>query len=813
MGNGTRGSPSLPSEGLDPQLRSLLEILPVGAYTCDSEGLITYYNRPAEELWGRAPKLLDPADRWCGSFKLYHASDGTPMAHEESWMAEAIRTGEPYNGCEIIIEREDGTRMIALAHANPLRDAEGRVTGAVNVLVDISSRQFADEAQSRLGAIVQSSDDAIISKTLDGRIVSWNAGAERILGYTADEAVGQHINLIIPAELHGEEKDILRRLRQGQPVEHYETIRVAKDGRRLNISLTSSPVRDRSGQVIGASKVARDITMRKRQEAALSLLQGMSVRLATSLDLELILEEALKTAAAMHQADFAMLLTADPKKEWLERRKVVGIEPERLEAEAKTAIAGSRWSRCVAERRQVIVRDVERDPVMEPFLETARREGWRSSCQTPVLGHGGGVIGIIDLYFRRPYDAPMVERELVELCARQAADFIENARLYEELKEADRAKNDFLATLSHELRNPLAPIRNTVALLNGQEVSPAEVRTGLEVIDRQVTHLTRLIDDLLDVSRITRNKLELRRERVDLARVLHAAIEASQPLLTARGHDFGVDLAPEPIVLDADLTRLAQVVSNLLNNAAKYTEPGGRIRVTARRAGKEAIVTVKDNGLGIPPEAQSPIFDMFTQAHQGMNSSQGGLGIGLHLARKLVELHGGTLSVKSEGAGRGSEFVIRLPIPEEAAPVRRSNQSERVSMASLRILVVDDNRDAADSLGALLATRGNEVRVAYDGIRALEIGEEFQPEAVLLDIGLPKLDGYETARLIRAEGWGARVSLIALTGWGHEEARQLSREAGFNAHLVKPVEPAVLIRKLAEMRSQGSGVRKVLAGG
>ena len=806
--NGTVTTAETFPVGLDSQFCQLLDTLPVAGYICDSDGLITFYNRHALEAWGRAPKLNDPTDRWCGSFRLFSAVDGSPIPPDECWMALTIKTGQPHNGREIVVERPDGRRLTVLAHANPIHDAEGRLIGAVNILVDLSNHKHAEEAQSRLGAIVESSDDAIIGKTLDGRIVSWNVGAERIFGYTAEEAVGQPITLIIPPERQDEEAEILSRLRAGERIEHYETVRISKRGERLEISLTSSPIRDNAGRVIGASKVARDITEKKREENALRLLQGMSVRLSTALDENYILDEALRTAAAIQRTGLGLLFVLNPEEDQLLVGASLGFDEDDLASITGIRRGGGGFAECLDQLRRVIVDDAQTDPGLATLREVFLRLGIHAIHNTPLITRSGKALGVLSAQFRGSQRPSEREFPLVDLCARQAGDFLENARLVIALRDADRAKNDFLATLAHELRNPLAPIRNTVETLRLTSVPSPELKAGLGVIDRQLLQMTRLIEDLLDVSRITQSKLELRKERVDLAEVIHAAIESSRPLLTARAHDFGVDLPPEPILLDADLARLAQVTSNLLNNAAKYTERGGRIRLTARREGTEAVITVRDNGIGIPDQLQGRIFDMFAQVDRSLDRSEGGLGIGLHLARKLAEMHGGSLSVQSAGAGKGSEFTLRLSVSEGGAPAPRQVASDSAPLnfgPPLRVLVVDDNRDSADSLGLLLAVPGNAVRIAYDGLHAVETAAEFRPDVVLLDIGLPKLDGYQAAARIREQPWGKDLTLIALTGWGQEEARQRSKEAGFDSHFVKPVDPGLLMQQLGLLRQSKAG--------
>jgi two-component system, chemotaxis family, CheB/CheR fusion protein len=512
-------------------------------------------------------------------------------------------------------------------------------------------------AAALLAAIVASSDDAIISKTLNGIITSWNASAERLFGYTAAEAIGQPVTLIIPTERHEEENDILRRIRLGQRVEHFETIRVAKDGRRVNVSLTISPVHDRQGRVIGASKVGRDITARKRAA-----------------------EESARSSALLSES--------------------------------------------------------------------------RDELQ----------------------------------------------RVNAELSEADRRKDEFLAVLAHELRNPLAPIRNAMQYLRLKAPPDAAQQNARDIIDRQVKHLIRLVDDLLDISRISSGKISLQKERVSLALIVTNAIEASRPLIESENHRLTVTLPAEPVYLDADLTRIAQVLQNLLNNAARYTPPGGKIALHAEFDGQQVVIRVTDTGIGIPRDMLSHVFDMFTQVDRSIERSTGGLGIGLTLVQRLVELHGGNVEARSDGPDQGSEFIVRLPAFVNAGESSSAVEpGEAAPTARLRILVVDDNIDAADSLAEVLRASGHDVHTEYEGAAAIRAVQSHRPDVVLLDIGLPKLNGYETAREIRAIDPQRPVVLVAVTGWGQDEDRRRSRQAGFDHHLVKPLDPELLDRILASV--------------
>jgi signal transduction histidine kinase len=389
---------------------------------------------------------------------------------------------------------------------------------------------------------------------------------------------------------------------------------------------------------------------------------------------------------------------------------------------------------------------------------------------------------------------------LVKDLARRSGIAIDNGRLYREVQEADRRKNEFLAMLAHELRNPLAPILNAVEILRLRGPGDETLQTQRELIDRQVRHMKRLLEDLLDVSRITRGKIQLRREPVDLADVLTQAIEASRPLIDSKAHQLSIRLPHKRVRVDADQTRLAQVFTNLLNNAAKYTDSGGQIRVEAEDPDCGTVrVRVSDTGIGMTPEVLAQAFELFTQADRSLARSQGGLGIGLTLVRSLVEMHGGRVQAFSEGPGKGTEIVVQLPVLPDWAPekvVPPEEQKPLPTVAGSRILVVDDSMDAAKSLALLLRLAGHEVAVAHDGPTALKTADSFQPNLVILDIGLPGMDGYEVARLLRGQPPSPNLVLVALTGYGQEEDRRLSREAGFDHHLVKPVDPTELQRIL-----------------
>ncbi len=450
---------------------------------------------------------------------------------------------------------------------------------------------------------------------------------------------------------------------------------------------------------------------------------------------------------------------------------------------------------------EITTADLNSKALVPEFLAVLQQLGLQSYLCVPMIGRAG-VLGAISFVLGesgRRYGPS--ELHLAEDLGHRAAVAVENARLYAALAETDRRKSEFLAMLAHELRNPLAPIRHAARLLATAPDVSAETSEEVAMVERQVVHLARLVDDLLDVSRISQGKIGLKLERADFNQLVEHAVASIRTAAKERGHELSVKLAEGPAWMSADPTRMEQVVSNLLSNAVKYTEPGGRISVTIEADPGTATLRVRDNGIGITPTMLPQVFELFVQVEPGAARSQGGLGVGLSLVKSLVEMHGGTISAHSEGSGRGSEFVVRLPLiaTETSATALPRALGQAVSSRNgappprLRVLVVDDNRDAANSLGKLLTRLyGQDVRVVYDGQDALAAAAEFLPEVILLDIGLPDIDGYEVARSLRARDDSPRPLVVALTGWGQDTDRQRSREAGFDLHLVKPVDPDAL---------------------
>jgi PAS domain S-box-containing protein len=793
----SKAEPKIGASQLD--FYALLDRLPAGAYTCDREGLITYFNRRAVELWGREPKLNDPIDRFCGSFRLF-AVDGSPLRHDQCWMALALETGKDYNRQEIVVERPDGSRRSGLAHASPIRNASNEIVGAVNILVDISDHKRAEEAGILLASVVESSDDAIVCKTLEGRILAWNQGAERIFGYSAAEAVGSPITIIIPPERLDEERMILDRLRKGERIEHYETVRVAKDGRRLDISVTISPLRDAAGHIFGASKIARDISARKRDEADLRRLHEMSMRLSATRDLGFILEETLRTAAAIEETDLGLLSLYDAETSELTVAASIGFDEKFFESAGFRAIRDA-YRLCFARRQRVTIEDFDSDPTLAPIRDAIRKVGIQALHNTPLMTRAGEILGVMSTHFRTSYHPTERVTRLVDLCAYQAVEFIENARLYDQLRLADRRKDEFLATLAHEIRNPLGTVRNALNLLRLSDDLGPSVDHVRAIMDRQVNYMVCLVDDLLEVSRISRGKTELHLEPTEVSAVVANAVETSRPFIEASNHQLTIQISPMTMTINADSVRLVQVMVNLLNNAARYTNPGGQIWLTAQRIGGDAVLSVRDTGVGIPAKMLGKVFDMFVQAEADADSSARGLGVGLALAKRLVEMHGGRIEAHSEGPGMGSEFIVFLPLAPRAvftvAPPAPPTGGE--PLPRRRILIVDDTQAAIYVLGKLLDKLGQHVHAAQDAVAALEYARKHRPEMVITDISMPNMNGCELAKLLRKEPGLNDVVVVALTGYEDENHQRQMVEAGFDDQLIKPVSLEALRELLTSL--------------
>jgi signal transduction histidine kinase len=555
-----------------------------------------------------------------------------------------------------------------------------------------------------------------------------------------------------------------------------------------------------------ASDKRREEAARLRLETELAdsrLLQEISAALITPDDEKGLYEKILDAAIAIMRSDFAslqMFFDADSAGEL----RLIASRGLSAEAEAYWATVGPTTATSCGEvlrcRQRVIAPDVREAPFLAGTSELGRyvEAGILAVQTTPLVSRAGHLVGAFSTHWRTPHVPAERDLRLLDILARQAADLIERKKADDLLRESDRRKEEFLATLAHELRNPLAPIRNAAEILRLSRAEDPNVRWARDVILRQTNHLTRLVDDLLDVSRINRDRLELHRGLVSLGEVLDDAMETSQPIIVQYHQSLTVRRLDQPVLVEGDATRLSQAFANLLNNAAKYSQPGGTIDVSVERTASDVVVRVRDHGVGIDATVLPHVFDLFNRPRGSFEHPQGGLGIGLALAKRLVEMHGGRVSAKSEGIGHGSEFSVRLPIAVSAS-ADQPKRDDRLGDPSprLSILVVDDHEDGAISMCRLLRTFGHEIRHAVDGAEGFRVAANFRPDVALLDLGMPTMDGYELARLLRAEPWGQTMTLVAVTGWGQANDKQRTIDAGFDHHLTKPVALPDMLRVLS----------------
>jgi PAS domain S-box-containing protein len=632
--------------------------------------------------------------------------------------------------------------------------------------IDITGRKRAEETlrvkEAELENITENTSAMLTRCSRDLRYLFVNKAYADFLGLPREQIQGALIETILGPQALAAIRPRLERVLRGETLEYEDELPFDRVGPRWVLA-RYVPDYDPAGRVQGWYASVQDITRRKLAEVAVRE------------------SEALFRTMGEAVPDFLWMADADGRPIYQNPawRRYVGLTHEELVTKGWEVV---HYPEDVPALKRVWADAIARGKAFGVEVRTRRHDGvyrWFAGRTVPLKDDAGRVIRWVGT--------------MTDVHDRKTAE--------EALTEADRRKNEFLATLAHELRNPLAPVRNAVEVLRIKGSDAPELHWARDVIARQMRQMTRLIDDLMDVSRISQGKIELRRERVAMATVIQGAIETSRPLIEQCGHELTVDVPQEPIYLTADVTRLAQVFANLLNNAAKYTERGGVIRLTAARQGSDVVVSVKDSGIGIPRDKLQSVFELFSQVQGSLERSLGGLGIGLSLAKRLVEMHDGDIEARCEGPGMGSEFVVRLPLnaePLNAAP-RRDGEEPDARASSLRILIVDDNRDGADSLGMMLGLTGNEIRTAYDGEQAVHAAGEFRPQVVLLDIGLPKLNGYEACRRIRQQPWGQSMVLIAVTGWGQEDDKRKAKEAGFDQHLVKPVDPRGLIKLLGAL--------------
>jgi PAS domain S-box-containing protein len=802
-------------------LSAVLEAVEDGIVACDEHGTLTLFNRATREFHGMNARAV-PSQRWSAEYNLFQVDGVTPLAKEQIPLVRAL-SGEEVRDAPMVIAPAGGRARLVLASGQPLYDDAGQKLGAVVSMHDVTVQKEAEAARAAAASeqirreeaeaaaeLIRQSREQLRASEERVRLATDAAG----LGVWVWDAVldrvtweNERLYAIFGLPLAEEPISATRFLAEFIHPEDVERFReqmsqALKGIGRLNFQGRIIRRNDGAVRWIEATGVAQpaadnstrrilgtvaDVTERKRAEDELRSSEERYRTLFESMDegfciIEMLYDQAgrpidyrfleVNPAFAKHTGMLEPAgkrmreMVPDHDQHWFDTygRVAATGESVRFESEAR---AMGRW-----------------------FDVYATRLGAAGTAKVAVLFN--------DITERRRHDDDL-------------------RRLALELAESDRRKTEFLATLAHELRNPLAPISNGLQLMRMAAGNAEAQERARNMMERQLKHMVHLVDDLLDIARISSNKVELRREQLDLRTVLASAIETSMPLVTAGSHHLESHISGDALQVSGDATRLAQVVSNLLNNAARYTPNGGRIELSADRQGDQAVIVVRDNGIGIDEKALPNVFEMFTQVGRDRDRSHGGLGIGLALVQRLVQLHGGSVQAHSAGVGRGSEFTVRLPLASVVAPAEAPAGSASAAThahGGMRVLVVDDNADAAESLAALLEIEGHQTRVAHDGSQALHAARDFHPHVVFLDIGMPGKDGYEVARELRADAQTRDAVLVALTGWGAREDRARSRSAGFDHHLTKPASLSAvdeLLAKLAEKRAEKSGPKPVAA--
>jgi PAS domain S-box-containing protein len=725
-------------------------------FMLDPHGVIVSWNRGAQRIKGYAPEEIIGKH-----FSVFYPQSALDKRWPEHELETAKRLGRfEDEGWRV---RKDGSLFWANVVITAMRDDAGRLLGFSKITQDLTERRQNEErlrqSEERFRLIIEGVQDyAIFMLDPSGHVASWNAGAQRIKGYKAEEVLGKHFSMFYPEDAKARDwpaQELRDALRLGRFED--EGWRVRKDGTLFWASVVITALHDAQGRHRGFSKITRDLTERRASEE----------RLRRSEERFRVLLEGIE--------DYAIFML-DPEG----RVTSWNTGAERITGYAASEIIGESFERFFTPEDLEAGKpgqELESARLNRRFHDQAWRERkdgtryWSEIVVTALHDEKGDLRGF----------------------AKVTRDLSERKRM-ESLEQQGRHLTEFLAMLAHELRNPLAPIRNALAIMKMQGDASPQIAWSREVLERQTSHLTRLVDDLLDVSRITRGKMRLQGASMDFQVAIQRAIEAVRPLIDERKHALHLQLADQPLAVNGDMTRLTQVVVNLLNNAAKYTPEGGDLTVETAIEGDDAVLRVKDTGVGMPDALIERVFDLFAQGERTLDRSEGGLGIGLTLARRIVTLHGGTIVARSDGIGKGSEFIVRLPrLKFDVQASQAPTEALLPSSQKRSVLVVDDNADAAASMAHLLRMVGHEVEVEHDGPAALDHVTRSMPDVLLLDIGLPGMSGYEVAKRVRARPEGQGLRIYALTGYGQDQDRQRALESGFDGHLVKPVAPAELL--------------------
>jgi PAS domain S-box-containing protein len=787
-----------------------MQQLPGLAWIKDREGRYVYANDAAVNAFQVARE------------KLYGMTDAElfPKTTAADFRANDHRAIDSAAGVQVIetLTQSDGVVHSSLVSKFPIPDAAGQVAFVGGMAIDVTEqRQTAralEESEERLRLALDAGRMGVWDWNIRTNELKWSPSLEPLHGLapgTFEGTFDAFQRLIHPADRARVQAAIEEAIAKRTDYE-VEFRNLRPNGGVHWIAGKGLVFTDEKGEPERMIGVGMDVTQQTRAAQNARFLASASATLASLVDFNSTLQK-VASLAVPYFADWAAIDVFESDGA-LRRVAVAHVDP------AKVALAQELHRRHPPDPSSPhgawnMLRTGEAEWVREitdemlakttqdaDLLAVIRELGLKSYIGVPLKVRDRilGVVTFISAESGHLYDES--DLAVAQDVAHRGAVAIENSLLYRELKEADRRKDEFLATLAHELRNPLAPIRNSLQILRMPRIGEEVVRQTTEMMERQVHHLVRLVDDLLDVSRVMRGKIELRRESIELASIVARAVETAQPLIDAQGHSLEISVPRESMLLYVDPVRVAQIVGNLLTNAAKYTQANGRIWLSATTEGPQAVLRVRDTGIGIDPALLPHVFDLFVQADHSFAKAQGGLGIGLTLVKNLVEMHGGAVVARSEGLGKGSEFVVRLPLatppPTTEEAIGESAKSPGARLGH-RVLVVDDNRDAATSLSMLLKLHGHDVCTAFDGRKSLAIAAELRPAIVFLDIGMPGMDGYEVARRLRTIPGLEDVVLVALTGWGQAEDRRRTDEAGFNHHLVKPPEPNVIDGLLATL--------------